>query len=212
VSDTRSRRKADRPAEVLEAALAQFAARGFAATRMEDIAARAGVSKGTIYLYYPSKEAVFEALVRANLLPVLERAEALLAEPGASPTEQLQRILGLIGQVIGNPRLVAIPRLVLAEAGNFPDLARFYRREVVGRGLGVIEALLRRGIEAGEFRPLDPVPTARLFMAPVILSALWQTTFAPIEEAPLPADAVLRQHAELFFRAIAAAPPREGQP
>ena len=207
MSETRSRRKADRPAEVLEAALEQFAARGFAATRMEDIAARAGVSKGTIYLYYPSKQAVFEALVRANLLPMLDRAEAMLAEPGLPAATQMRRILGLAGQVTGNPRLVAIPRLVLAEAGNFPELARFYRREVIGRGLALVEGLLARGIAAGEFRPVDPVTTARLFMAPLIFSALWQHAFAPVEEAQaVPPAALLAQHAELFFRALAPDP------
>jgi len=208
----RGRRKADRSAEVLEAALEVFAQRGFAATRMEDIAERAGVSKGTIYLYHASKEAIFEALVRANLLPALERAALLLAEPGAPASAKLRRLLGMLGEVVMQARLVAIPRLVLAEAGNFPELARFYRREVVARLLGLVEALLASGVAAGEFRPLDPVPTARLFMAPVAFSALWQTTFAPLEAAPVPPAALLDLHAEMFFRGIAAGPAEGGTP
>lgn len=202
----RTRRKADRPGQVLEAALDSFLARGFAATRMEDIASRAGVSKGTVYLYYPSKEAIFKALVRASLIPTLERAESLLADATGSPTAQLRQILGLMGEVTANPRLVAIPKLVLAEAGNFPEMARFYRREVVGRFLALIERLLLRGMAAGEFRGMDPRPAARLFIAPVILTALWQTTFTPIEDDPLPPGAVLSLHTELFLRAIAAEP------
>jgi AcrR family transcriptional regulator len=194
---------------VLEAALDVFVARGFAATRMDDIAAHAGVSKGTIYLYYPSKQAIFEALVRANLIPTLERAEALLTAPGGSAAAKLRQILGFMGEAIANPRLVAIPKLVLTEAGNFPEMASFYRREVVGRGLALLESLLRCGIAAGEFHDIDPRPAARLFMAPVILTALWQTTFAPIEETPLSSGAVLSLHTELFLRAIVA-DPRKG--
>ncbi len=200
----RARRKADRPSEVLDAALDCFRERGFAATRMEDIAVRAGVSKGTVYLYYPSKQAVFEALVRANILPNLESAAAsLVAHPGPA-SAQLRLMLDFVAQVTSNPRLVALPKLVLAEAGNFPDLAVFYRREVVGRGLAMLEGVLARGMAAGEFRPLPLTATARLFLAPLLLNALWQTTFAAQESAPLPPAELLALHAELFLRAIAA--------
>jgi AcrR family transcriptional regulator len=204
----RPRRRDARPAELLAAALDTFAAKGFAATRMEDIAARAGVAKGTVYLYYPSKEAIFEALVREAILPNIARLEALVeaAPPGAaSAAAQLRLLIGAMGEVLGNPRIVAIPKLVLAEAGNFPELARFYRREVAERGLRLIEGILRRGVAAGEFRPLpDPRVAARLFISPVLVTALWQTTFAPHEDAPIPPAAVLAQHAETFLRGIAA--------
>lgn len=205
----RARRKAARPGEVLDAALDTFATKGFAATRMDDIAAAAGVSKGTLYLYYPSKEAIFEALVRARLIPNLDRMEALLATPGQTAARGLRSVLRLVAEVAADTRLVAIPRLVLAEAGNFPGLARFYRREVAARGLGLLENLFRRGIEAGEFRPMDPHLAARLFIAPVIFAALWQTTFAPIEDNPVPIAAVLAQHADVFLRGIAATPDQE---
>lgn len=201
---SRARRKADRPAELLEAALDTFVAKGFTAARMEDIAARASVSKGTIYLYYPSKQAIFEALVRANILPRLEAAEALLAVSGAPAPVQLRRLAEFMAQATSDPRIAAIPKLVLAEAGNFPDMARFYRREVVGRGLSLLEGVLRRGMEAGAFRPLDTRSTARLFVAPIILSALWQTSFAPIEDEPDPPGLMLALHLDLFLGAIRA--------
>lgn len=199
----RQRRKEARPAELLDAALDTFHRKGFAATRMEDIAARAGVSKGTIYLYYPSKEAVFEALVRANLVPRIERMQAIMTGTEGSATDRLRMLVAAFTQVAADARLAALPKLVLAEAGNFPELARFYRHEVIGRGLALVCGILERGMEAGEFRRLDPDVTARLFVAPMILAALWRTTFAPIEEAPLPPETLLAQHLDLFLRAIA---------
>lgn len=201
---TRARRKADRPAELLEAALDAFVAKGFAATRMEDIARRAGVSKGTIYLYYASKEAIFEALVRRNIIPRVEAAEAMLAASGLPPEAQLRSLLEFIGKATSDPRVAAVPKLVLAEAGNFPDMARFYRREVVGRGLALLEGILQRGMEAGAFKRLDTRATARLFLAPIILSALWQTSFAPVEDEPEPPGPMLALHLDLFLGAIRA--------
>jgi AcrR family transcriptional regulator len=199
----RTRRKDARPAELLEAALDTFRAKGFAATRMEDIAARAGVSKGTIYLYYPSKLAIFEALVRANLLPNLDRMEAALAAFPGSAADALRLVARTLAEITAQPRLVAVPKLVLAEAGNFPELARFYRHEVVGRGLALVAGIISRGIAAGEFREVDPQLAARLFFAPVILAALWQTTFAPVEESPVAPSALLSLHLDLLLRSLA---------
>jgi AcrR family transcriptional regulator len=199
----RTRRKEARPAELLEAALDTFRAKGFAATRMEDIAARAGVSKGTIYLYYPSKLAIFEALVRANLLPNLDRMEAALAAFPGSAADGLRLVARSLAEVTAQPRLVAVPKLVLAEAGNFPELARFYRHEVVGRGLALVAGIISRGIAAGEFREVDPELAARLFFAPVILAALWQTTFAAIEESPVAPSELLSLHLDLLLRSLA---------
>lgn len=200
----RTRRKQARPAELLDAALETFRARGFAATRMDDIAARAGVSKGTIYLYYPSKQAIFEALVRERLLPNLDRAEAALAAAPGDAATQLRLLLGRLAQVASDPRITALPKLVLAEAGNFPDLARFYREAVVARGLGFVAGIIARGIAAGEFRPVDPALAARLFFAPVILAVLWQGVFAPVEAEPFAAEPLIALHLDLFLRALAA--------
>lgn len=205
-SPPRRRRKEARPGELLDAALDTFRERGFAATRMEDIAARAGVSKGTIYLYYPSKEAVFEALVRANLLPRIAAIQAGMAGVAGTAAERLRMLVTAFAKVSEDARLIALPKLVLAEAGNFPDLARFYRQEVVGRGLALVGGILEQGMAAGEFRRLDPMVTARLFMAPMIVAALWRTTFAPIEEDPMPPEILLRQHLDIFLRGIAAEP------
>jgi AcrR family transcriptional regulator len=202
----RSRRKEARPAELLAAALDTFRARGFAATRMEDIAASAGVSKGTIYLYYPSKQAIFEALVRENLLPKLEAMAAALAASPPGAAVRLRLVIGAVRLATADPRIAALPRLVLAEAGNFPDLARFYRDEVIARGLGLLTGIIADGIASGEFRAVDPALAARLFFAPVVLAMLWRASFAAIETAPVPEAALLDLHLSQFLRAMAPTP------
>lgn len=203
----RTRRKEARPAELLAAALDCFVEKGFAATRMDDIARRAGVAKGTFYLYFPSKQAVFEALVRESLLPRVAALEAASRAAGGSASNRLRHLLASLAPIVTNPHIVALPKLVIAEAGNFPDMARFYRQEVIGRALALLTGLLRDGVAAGEFRPMpDAEMTARLFMAPVLLAALWQASFAPVEEAPLPVERLLATHADLFLRSIAADP------
>lgn len=207
----RSRRKETRPAELLAAALDAFRARGFAATRMEDIAARAGVSKGTIYLYYPSKQAIFEALVRENLLPNIARIEAALAASTARAPDKLRQVIAALAQVSRDGRLLAIPKLVATEAGSFPDLARFYRQEVVARGLALIAGILDQGMAQGDFRRLDADAAARLFLAPLIMTALWQSAFAPVEDQPMDPAALLALHGEVFVRGLAA-DPKDAQP
>ncbi|HEX2479094.1 MAG TPA: TetR/AcrR family transcriptional regulator [Geminicoccaceae bacterium] len=195
------RRKEARPDEILAAALESFAARGFAATRLKDVAARAGISKGTLYLYFKGKEELFEAVVRATLVPNLARLEALAATfegPSATLLEQLLlTISGVVGSQIG-----AIPKLVIAEAGNFPELARFYLDEVVRRGLSLIGAILRRGVERGEFRAVDVDHAVFCVIAPMLIAALWKNSLEPHDHAPLDTQALLRAHLDLLLRGL----------
>lgn len=197
------RRKDARPAELLEAALEVFAEKGFAAARMEDIAARAGAAKGTIYLYFPSKEAVFEALVRSAIVPNLERAEALAAEHRGPVAPLLRELMGLLESMIRDSRLVVLPRLMIGELYKFPGLARFYRTTVIDRGLGLIAAMHRKGVEQGEFRPEDSDAVARLVVAPVLLMAIWRTVLAPHSDEPFDPAPVLRAHVEILLRGLA---------
>ncbi|MEK0081537.1 TetR/AcrR family transcriptional regulator [Benzoatithermus flavus] len=197
------RRKDARPAELLEAALEVFAEKGFAAARMEDIAARAGAAKGTIYLYFPSKEAVFEALVRSAIVPNLERAEALAAAHQGPVAPLLRELMGLLETMIRDSRLVVLPRLMIGELYKFPELARFYRATVIDRGLGLIAAMHRKGVEQGEFRPEDSDAVARLVIAPVLLMAIWRTVFAPYGDEPFDPAPVLRAHVEILLRGLA---------
>jgi AcrR family transcriptional regulator len=197
------RRKEARPDEILAAALASFAERGFAATRLDDVAARAGISKGTLYLYFKGKEELFEAVVRATLVPNLERVEALTATFEGPSARLLERLLLIIAGIVDS-RVGAIPKLVIAEAGNFPDLARFYLDEVVRRGLRLIGTILRRGIERGEFRPIDVDHTVFCVIAPMLLAALWKNSLEPHDDAPLDAQALARAHLELLLRGLEA--------
>src|SRR5690242_17692239 len=198
------RRRIDaRPSELLEAALDVFTEKGFAGARMEDIAARAAVSKGTIYLYYPSKEAVFEALVRSAILPNLERAEALAAAPGrAAASAMLRQLLAQFATLIEDRRLRQFPRLIIGEAGNFPEMARFYRANVIDRGLALIARIHRLGVERGEFRPEDSKTVARLVVAPMLMAAIWKTVFAAPTDEPFDATAFLGTHAEILLRGL----------
>lgn len=195
------RRKEARPDEILAAALTSFAARGFAATRLEDVAARAGISKGTLYLYFKSKEELFEAVVRTRLLPNLARIEALAASFEGPSAALLERLLLTIAGVVDS-EVGAIPKLVIAEAGNFPELARFYLDEVVRRGLRLIGVILRRGIERGEFRPVDVDHAVFCVIAPLLIAALWKNSLEPHDHAPLDAAALVRAHLDLLLRGL----------
>jgi AcrR family transcriptional regulator len=201
-SPTRWRRRKDaRPDEILAAALASFAERGFAATRLEDVAARAGVSKGTLYLYFKGKEELFEAVVRATLLPNLERVEALAATFKGPSALLLERLLLTIAGVMDS-RVGAIPKLVIAEAGNFPELARFYLDEVVRRGLRLIGMILKRGIERGEFRAVDVDHAVFCVIGPMLLAALWKNSLEAYDDAPMDTQALVRAHLDLLLRGL----------
>ena len=199
------RRKTARPAEILSAALASFAERGFAATRLDDVAARAGVTKGTLYLYFPSKEELFKAVVRQELLPTIEWAEAMVAESAASSMFVLEQLAELFTRIVSS-RLSAIPKLVLTEAGNFPDLARFYLEEVVERGKALFHKVLERGVANGEFRPLDTESVVLCVIAPLLFACLWRHSFEPHSNRPLDIEALFRAELDLLQRGLTAEP------
>jgi AcrR family transcriptional regulator len=195
------RRKEDRPAEITAAALAGFAERGFAATRLEDVARRAGVTKGTLYLYFPNKEELFKAVVRRTIVASIAQAESLVAQSSDPAPVVLERLIAHWLGVIGTPAS-AIPKLVLSEAGNFPDLARFYLEEVVLRGTALIRKLLQIGVERGEFRAAPLEHAAICVIAPMILSMLWRHTFERHADHPLDAAALTRVHLDLLLHGL----------
>jgi AcrR family transcriptional regulator len=196
------RRKDSRPGEILEAALDCFAERGFAATRLEDVAARAGVTKGTAYLYFKNKEELFKAVVSRYLVPAIEQFEAAARAP-EPVSEQLASIAAMFVENIYNTRFSALPKLVVSEASNFPELARFYLDEVVDRGRRLLTSLLRRGIASGEFRKVDVEHTVYCVIAPLVFSALWKHSLGPFDAKPLDAAALVRCHVELLLRGLA---------
>ncbi len=200
----RRRQKEARPHQITRAALEVFAQAGFAAARLDDVALRAGVSKGTLYLYFPSKEELFKAVVRAAILPNLLRAERAAARHEGSQAALLGAFLDLIARRIRRSRLSAIPKLVLAEASNFPDLARFYLEAVVDRAMALVAGILRRGIATGEFRPVPVEAAVVSLIGPVLMLALWRHSFAAVAARPLDEPAVLRAHLRLVLDGLRA--------
>ncbi|MBI1213241.1 MAG: TetR family transcriptional regulator [Alphaproteobacteria bacterium] len=197
------RRKEARPAELLDAALDVFFEKGFAAARLEDIAARAGVSKGTVYLYFDSKEDVFDALVRAIPQTNVEQVRALAADPAVPADEMLRRVLRLVGLFLRDQRMIKFPRLIVGEAANFPKLAETYKREVIDRGIGTLSSIIERGIHEGRFREVDPKNAAYAALAPLLFTAIWRTTFEQFDSSTFEADGFIEQHVETFLRGIA---------
>lgn len=196
------RRKAARPSELTAAALELFVEKGYAATRLEEIAARAGVSKGTLYLYFASKEELFKAVVREGLLPLLAAGEELLAR-GPGPASELFRAIVLRWwEMVGEGPIGGIPKLIFAEARNFPEIARFYAEEVIERGKRLFVAVFRRGIETGEFRPFDPEVLVHLVIAPLIMRVIWKHSLDCCGIGGVPLEAYLREYLELTLRGL----------
>ena len=196
------RRKDARPQEILEAALQVFAEKGFAAARMDEIAQRARVSKGTIYLYFESKEAVFRALVQATLVRRVADMVALVRDHKGPIAPLLRELLLRLGHFLSTSDLVMLPKMVIAEAGNFPDLARIYREEVVERGLALFGGLLQAGMDRGEFRKVPVHHAVRLCMAPLLLAAIWRTTFAPLDREPYDYAGLIDAHVTTLLRGL----------
>jgi len=193
------RRKEARPNEIVAAALDSFVERGYAATRLEDVARRAGVTKGTLYLYFPNKAELFKAVVRAVLSPRLADMAGAMATLSASAF--LERLVITVRDVAATP-VGGLPKLILAESGNFPEIARFYYEEVVERGLNLIKGVLRRGVASGEFRPVDVDYVCYCVVGPMLLGVLWQRTMEPYAAAPLDYDRLCRTHLDILLAGL----------
>ena len=198
------RAPAKRPGEILEAALALFVEKGFAATRLDDVAARAGLSKAAIYLYFEDKTALFQGVVRqaigSNLLTVEELARA---HQGPVAT-LIPAILDFMASRVEDTPMASIAKVVIAESRAFPEIGRFYLKEVIGRGIPIFEGLIARGVESGEFRKVDPMLTVRSLIGPMLLSIIWKTVFEPIGADKLDVRALARHHADLMLHALRA--------
>jgi AcrR family transcriptional regulator len=192
----RASRAAERRAAIVAAGLDEFIARGFAATRLDDVAKRAGVAKGTIYLHFTDKEALFQELVRTALVPLISR---LAAPPVAGGTARamIEGFAETFAREVVGTRRGDILRLLIAEGARFPSLADFYYREVVSRGMAGMRALIEYGIARGEIRDTELAQFPQLIAAPAIIAVIWQGLFG--RHAPLDAMAMLRVHIDLIF-------------
>lgn len=176
------RRKDDRPGEILDAALAVFTEKGFSNARLDDIAARAGVSKGTLYLYFSDKEEIFRRVIEHAIIPNVESIAGISDDQECTTEDLLRRVITAAAHLLGSTPMGAIPKLIIAEAGNFPGVVAFYRDRVLSNMQKIITGLLRRGIASGEFRAdIDVDYAFRIIAAPVLLLALVKNV-PPLDE------------------------------
>ena len=190
------RRKEDRPQEITEAAFAAFAEKGYAATRVEEVARRAGVSKGLLYLYFRTKEELFKAVVRSFVVPRVDALTAAIDASDLSVEEFLRGpFLAFAKKLPGSPVAVVI-RLMIAEGPKHPDLVRFYWDNVISRGLAMIDGLMERGVASGEFRRTAVNDLPHLVIMPVVFSVIFKLLF---DEQSLDTDAVIEAHIDILI-------------
>ena len=198
-----ARRKHARPEEITAAALELFVERGYAGTRLEDVAASAGISKGTLYLYFANKEELFKAVVREGLVSPIAEMRGLVDQFEGSTLELLRMMLFGWWERIGASRIGGIPKLVISEAGNFPELARFYLAEVVEPAQAATVAIVERGIARGEFRAVNADVVARLMAAPMLGLLMWRNALEPFSKAKLDPLAYLETHLDMLRHGLA---------
>ena len=172
-----ARRKQARPGELLAAALDLFVEKGYAATRVEEVARRAGVSKGTLFLYFASKEDLFKAVVRENLSLRFPQWSLVLDQFPGTSAELLRYAMGQWWSMVGDTKASGISKLMMSEASNFPELAAFYQHEVIEPGNALIRRILQRGIERGEFRAMDLQYGVHTVLAPMLYLIVWKHSF-----------------------------------
>jgi AcrR family transcriptional regulator len=205
----RRRRKEARPQELLDAALALFVQKGFAATRAEEVAALAGVSKGTLYLYYPSKEELLKAVIAHYLSARIAEGAAQAAEHSGSATALLQGILIDWWTQLYDSPAAGVFKLVITEVRNFPEIAGFYHREVVERAHDLLGGIVRQGILQGEFRPVDVDHAVHSLVLPLVMICLHRHSLGACTPADWHLDgrAFIAQHVHLVLAGLSVRPP-----
>jgi AcrR family transcriptional regulator len=196
------RRPADRPAEILAAALEVFAERGFQAARLEEVAKRAGVSKGALYLYFETKADLFRAVVTDAVSPNLDRVK-VMASADVSVEQALRMGVGVLARhVVTDRRITGVVKLVIAESRNHPELATIWHETVVEPGIRLMTGLIAAGQARGEVRAGDPRLFAYGVMGPMVLSMVWRETFEPIGAEPLDVVKLADQHLDTVLRGM----------
>lgn len=196
----RRRRKDARPAEIIEAGVAEFAEKGFAGTRLSDVAARAGVVKGTIYRYFDNKEALFQAAVNSRVVSTLDNVEEVVENYPGPTDELLKLVLKTIYEKIVASDARDLLRIIIAEGARFPEIPAYYYRESISKGMAMIERIVQRGISRGEFRdgPIATMPN--VIMGPAIFAAIWKITFE--EVAPMDLGMFMDAHVDMALNGL----------
>lgn len=196
------RRPDARPEEILKAAMQVFVEKGFAATRLETVAALAGVSKGTLYLYFETKEQLFREAVKAALVPAINDAEAMVTSHQGPALPLLRELLTRWARFLADPVLGGLSKLMIAEAGNFPDTARFYMHEVVLRTRALFLQLVKQAIANGEIRPLSPDMVVRSLTTAVLFASVWKHSLALYDTQPLDVEGYLQSHLDIVLHGL----------
>jgi AcrR family transcriptional regulator len=198
------RRKEERPRDIVAAALAIFAEKGFAGARLDEIAARAGVSKGTLYLYFDDKAALFRAVVREVVAPNIETLRAAMAAADLPFAQTLRAFLPRFARLVSELPVGAVAKMVIGESRNFPELAKVWHDDVVLKALGVLAGRIEQAQAHGEVRPGDPRTHAFSIIGPMLIGVIWRETFTPVGGAAIDLEAIARQHVETVLAGLLA--------
>jgi AcrR family transcriptional regulator len=204
------RRKADRPGEIIEAAIMVFAEKGFAAAKLDEIARQAGVSKGALYLYFETKEDIFRAVVARAIAPNMQAIRAMIAAHPGPIGDLLRLVAERVGGLIESLPVGGVIKMVIGEAGNFPELARVWHDDLVAHALGALTDAMRAAQARGEVRAGDPRTYALQMIAPILMGVIWRETFVPVGAEPFDLRALARQHVETMIAGLTPRP--EGEP
>jgi AcrR family transcriptional regulator len=196
----RRRRKEARPQEIIAAGLAEFAERGFAATRLEDVAARAGIVKGTIYRYFDSKETLFEAALSSGIGPAFEALPKIVADYDGSTFDLIRQLVSRLYEILFIPDVELLARIIISEGHRFPAVAELYYRLLVGKGRDILRQIIERGLARGELRPSPLSATPEVLIGPVVMAIVWNMIFDRLD--PIGPKRFLEAHLDLLEMAL----------
>jgi AcrR family transcriptional regulator len=198
----RESQKEARRAAIIDAAMEAFFAHGFIATKLDDVAERAGIGKGTIYLYFSNKEHLFEEVVRTNLFPIRDAAEAHVAAFTGSAAELLTSHFHNMYAALANPNVPPLVSMIFGEALRFPAIADFFYEEIIRKSHEMLRGIISRGVNSGEFRPDAEQVYIHLLVSPILMSVTWNQTF--MEKEPIQMDDYISKHIDSVLRMLRA--------
>ncbi len=196
------RRKDQRPMEILTAALGLFVSKGFASTKIEDIAKQAKVSKGTVYLYFESKEVLFKQMVHQIMVPKISEVEGYISTYNGSQVELLKLVIRQWWQTIKGSGLTGVPRLIIAEADKFPELTQYYMKEVIHRIQSILISILTKGKKLNEFSTIEPVLCARVIMSSLVYFSMWDVALKKYDYKNINVEDLIEQQISILLNGI----------
>jgi len=196
------RRKDKRPLEIMQAAVDLFVCKGFASTKIDDIAKQAGVSKGTVYLYYSSKESLFKAMVHELMVPKINEVERYILSYDGKQRELLKIVILQWWQTVKSSGITGIPKLIISETDKFPELTKYYVKEVIHRIQTILVNIINSGIDKQEFRKVDPLLTSRVIMSSLVYFSMWDTSLKKYDQNGLKVEDLIDEQIEMIFYGI----------